>query len=173
MELLDKVKVNPEICHISLDFDGGLNADYSKAAQNFYNSKENGNNWNKTHFGKTTVSFQEDSKTSDAGESFTQTLSIKFPSNDDHRSDRIAFFKFVKFIKLDLTNGAQMVLGRNDYFQNKTPKVTTRSTHKFTTVTFVIESIFAAGFVLAGDGSVTDYLNELLPHDIPITFINI
>ena len=172
MSIFQKIKINPQICGIELDFNGELSPENSKATQNFYNSAGVDNNWNTTYFGKKTVSFSETSKTSRAGTSFKQTLKIKFPSNDSSRSDRIALIEKVKFIKLILTNDTNLVLGRNDFFQNKSPEVKISSTEKITTITFTTKSIFSIGFIdaLGEDASA---FSDLLPHDIPITFINI
>jgi hypothetical protein len=172
MEMLDKVKVKASICGIELDFDGQLTPDNSSAIQNFFNSQSNGNVWNNIYFGKTTVSFAENSKKSNAGISYNQTLSIKFPSKDTNRSNRLELFKFVKFIKIIFTDASEIIIGRNDYFQNTPPSVAINSTDKFSTVTFSVSSIFSAGYLTSNTGS-SDWLDDLLPHDIPITFINI
>ncbi|WP_372744301.1 hypothetical protein [Lutibacter sp.] len=173
MEIIDRVAFNPDVCAVELDFEGKLTPEYAKIAQNFFNSRENGNVWKPTYFGKKTISFSETSKKSTAGTSYNQTITITFPSNDLLRSDRLELFKMVKFIKLVLTNGAKLVIGRNDFFQNSPPKVKTESNLKITTVTFSTESIFHSGFVRNADDDIADLIDDLLPHDIPITFINI
>ncbi len=173
MEILEKVKINPNICGIQLDFAGELSPEHSNTIQNFYNSTGVGNVWNDSYFGKKTVSFRENSKNSKSGISFEQQLVIKFPGNDSSRSDRIAIFTKVKFVKLILSNGTNFVIGRNDFFQNKRPKIKFNSDEKMVSVTFTTKSIFPIGFVDAVDNGSNDPFNDLLPHDIPITFINI
>lgn len=173
MAIFDKVKGNPQICGVELDFDGQLTPEKSNAIQNFYNSSSIGAEWNASYFGKTTVSFSETSKNSNAGVSYNQSLSIKFPSNDNSRSERLETFKFVKFVKIKFTNNTQLVIGRNDYFQNTPPTVTINSDNKFSIITFNVVSIFSAGFLTSETGDISDWINDLLPHDIPITFINI
>mgnify|MGYP003627270690 CR=1 FL=1 len=174
MELLEKVKVNPNICGISLDFAGELTPENSQALQNFYNSVASNNVWNDSYFGKKTVSFSEVSKTSRSGIQHTQTLRIKFPSNDARRSDRLQLFTKVKFVKMLLDNGTSLIIGRNDFFQNKRPEVSISSSEKISTITFTTKSIFTTGFYNAtNNGGANDYIDDLLPHDIPITFLNI
>ena len=172
METLEKVKPIPQICGVELDFNGELIPENSKLTQNFFNSKSSNNNWNDTYFGKKTVSFRETSKKTKPGLSYQQTFKIKFPSNDESRSDRLELFTKVKFIKINFDNDTSAVLGRNDFFQNKLPEVKIESTEKITTVTFTTKSIFSIGFVDALDAN-SEWFNDLLPHDIPITFINI
>jgi len=171
MSVLEKVKINPQICGLELDFSGELYPEQSKTLQNFFNSKGNQLTWNNTYFGKTTIRFNETSKNTTSGLKFTQELSIKFPSNDGSRSDRIAIFRKVKFLRLLLSNNTSLVMGRNDYFQNKRPNLSFQSDITFTTVTFTTESIFAVGFVEIVD--ISGIANQLFPADIPITFINI
>lgn len=173
MEILEKVKINPQICGIQLDFNGALSPQYAQSLQNFYNSSSSENVWNDAYFGKKRVSFRETSKKSRSGPSYVQTLEIRFPGNDKLRSDRIAFFHKVKYVKLILTNQTIMVLGRNDYFQNKLPEISVTSDEQMTTIKFETQSIFPVGFVDAAPGVSNDFFNDLLPHDIPITFINI
>jgi hypothetical protein len=173
MEILEKVRVNPNICRIQLDFAGALSPEAASSIQNFYNSRGVDNIWNDAYFGKKRVSFRETSKSSKSGLSFTQVLEIKFPSNDSNRSDRISLFEKVKYVKLILDNGNTMVIGRNDYFQNKLPDVSITSDEMITTVKFETKSIFSIGFVDAAGAGTNDFFNDLLPHDIPITFINI
>lgn len=170
MELIDKVSVNPIICGIELDFSGQLDPQNATGFQQFYDSKGNLLTWEEIYFGKKTVTFRETSKESKEGTSYTQKLTIKFPSNDKNRSKRIELIKKVKFIKLILDTGEKMVIGRNDFFQNKRPQVIISSNVAQTTVSFTAQSIFPIGFVTEISA---DLLSTLLPADIPITFINI
>lgn len=171
MELLNKVTVNPNICGIELDFNGELSPDNSEVLKSFYNSVGSNSVWNNSYFGKKTVRFSETSKKHKAGIYYTQSLMIKVPSNDANRSERLNLFTKTKNIKVNLDNNSSLVLGRNDIFQNKRPNVTVSSSEKMTTLTFATTSIFSAGFY--NSDAESNVTNDLLPHDIPITFINI
>lgn len=166
MELKDKVNSSPHICGIELDFSGELAPSYTNDFLKFYNSYENGNVFQETYFGKKTVRLKESSFHSREGYGFNQSLSIKFPSNDLNRALRIEMFKKVKFIKIKLSNGTDMVLGRNDYFQNKKPNVKIESDEKMTQIRFSTKSMASLGFLPSEGGAVG------FPVDIPIDFIN-
>ena len=171
MSLLEKVSENPIICKIGLDFSRNLSAVNSKELQNFFNSEGNQYTWQNTHFGRRSVSFRETEKITAAGSEFTQELKIKIPSVDKNRADRITFIKQAKFIRIELSNGLMLVLGRNDFFQNKLPLITTKSDLRSTTITFKTKSIFSIGFLEVND--VSDVIDFLIPLDIPINLINI
>jgi hypothetical protein len=101
----------------------------------------------KTYVGLGSVSFGEESEYSLAGTSYKQSVTIRFPSNDKNRSERIELMQKVKFIKLKLTNGRDLVIGRNDYQQNARPKIKTKTNIKTAEAEFQTVSMFPAGFV--------------------------
>jgi hypothetical protein len=172
MQILEKVTVNPYICGIEFDFTGQLTPLDSAEIQSFFSSKANQLTWKESYFGKKTVSFRETSKPDKkANTVYLQTLKIKFPSNDQNRSDRIYLFSKIKFIRIILNNSASLVIGRNDFFQNKRPVVKITSDEKMTIVTFTTKSIFPTGFAEITD--ISEISDQLLPADVPLTFINI
>ena len=78
MELLDKVRVNPNICGIELAFRGQVTATSIPGWQQFYNSGMVGTDFTKTHIGLGSVSFGEESEESAAGISYKQSVTIGF-----------------------------------------------------------------------------------------------
>lgn len=147
MELLDKVKTNPNICGVELAFYGDLIPSKILDWQPFYNSTMSGTDFTKVHFGLGSVSFGEESETGNSGPSYKQSVSIRFPSTDIRRAERLAMMQDVKFIKLKLTNGLDIVIGRNDFKQNARPKIEIKTNIKTAEATFKTVSIFPSGFV--------------------------
>lgn len=147
MEILDRVAVNPNICGVQLAFKGQITAANIPNWQQFYNSKMVDTDFAKTYIGLGSVSFGEESEYSLAGTSYKQSVTIRFPSNDGNRSERIALIQKAIFIKINLTNGRDLIIGRNDYKQNARPKIKTKTNIKTAEVEFQTVSISPAGFV--------------------------
>jgi hypothetical protein len=166
MVTLDRVRVSPNICGIELAFTGELLASSIPEWQPFYNSSKLGLDFTKIHIGLGSVSFNEESQESDAGTSYKQTVTIRFPSTDGNRSERIELMKRVRFIKLNLTVGEDIIIGRNDYKQNARPKINTKTNVKVAEIEFQTVSIFPSGFVSAADLVVSAdpvFLQALIP----------
>lgn len=147
MELLDRVKTNPNICGVELAFTGTLIPSKILDWQQFSNSIMSGTDFSKAHFGLGSVSFAEESDNSNSGPSYKQSISIRFPSTDDKRAERLAMMQEVTFIKLKLTNGLDIVIGRNDFVQNARPKIKIKTNIKTAEAVFETVSIFPSGFV--------------------------
>lgn len=162
MGLLDKVTVTPNICGVELAFVGELLASSIPDWQQFYNSQMIATDFTKTHIGLGSVSFGEESQQSNAGPSYKQSVVIRFPVCDENRSQRLELLQRVKFIKLKLTNGRDIVIGRNDFKQNARPRIKTETNIKTAEAKFETVSIFPVGFV----ASATAFG---LPTFIPIT----
>lgn len=151
MAILDRVKVNPNICGVELAFTGKLLASNIPEWQPFFNSKMVDTDFTKTYIGLASVSFGEESTYGVAGTSYKQNVTFRFPATDLNRSARIALFQKVKFIKLKLTNGLDITIGRNDYQQNCRPKIQTKTNVKTGEVEFNVLSMVPAGFVANPD----------------------
>jgi hypothetical protein len=147
MELLDRVKVNPNICGVELAFNGSLIPSKILDWQQFYNSTMSGTDFTKVHFGLGSVSFAEESETGNSGTSYKQIISIRFPTTDEKRAERLAMMQEVKFIKLKLTNGMDIVIGRNDFVQNSRPKIKIKTNQKTAEAVFETISIVPSGYV--------------------------
>jgi hypothetical protein len=147
MGLLDRVGVNPNICGVELAFTGQLIAANIPDWQQFFNSEMVDLDFTKIYVGLGSVSFGEESEYSLAGTSYKQSVTIRFPATDGNRSKRIELLQRVKFIKLKLTDGRDLVIGRNDYVQNARPRIETKTNIKTAEVKFQTVSIFSAGFV--------------------------
>lgn len=148
MEVLERVKVNPNICGVELAFSGELTAANILDWQPFFNSSMFATDFSKTYAGLGSVSFSEESQESPAGTSYKQTITIRFPSTDKNRSERIALMDKVSFVKLKLTNGLDLVIGRNDFSQNARPRINIKTNIKTAEVEFSTVSIVPAGFVI-------------------------
>jgi len=172
MSLLQKVNEAPFISKISLDFTGILTATNEQETQNFFNSTGNELTWEDAYFGKRKVKFQETEKNVKGVSVFTQVLKINFPNSDKNRAARITFIKKAKFVKLELSNGLILVMGRNDFFQNKRPVIKASSDHKVTSVTFTTKSIFSTGY-LEVYSDVSTYIDFLYPEETPFNLIPI
>lgn len=147
MALLDRVTTSPNICGVELAFAGELLASSIPDWQQFYNSAMIATDFTKTYIGLGSVAFAEESQESAAGTSYKQSVTIRFPSTDLNRSERIALMDRVRFIKLKLTNGLDLVIGRNDIQQNARPRIKTKTNVKTAEVEFETVSMFSAGFV--------------------------
>ena len=147
MQLLERVKDNPNICSVELGFTGELLAANIPDWQPFFNSSMLAVDFSKTHIGLGSVAFAEESDESPAGTSYKQSVTIRFPSTDLNRSERIALMNQVRFVKLNLTNGLDLVIGRNDFEQNARPRIKIKTNIKTAEAEFATVSIFPSGFV--------------------------
>lgn len=171
MTLLSKVSGTPFICKIYLDFNGSLTAVNGAVQQNFSDSQGNHYTWKETHFGRKTVSYSETEKESKAGSSYQQKLQITFPNQDNLRADRIEKIKTAKFVRLELSNGNSIALGRNDYYQNKKLSITQKSDALKTTITFSCLTMFTSGILQITD--VSNVIDFFFPTVIPKNFKSI
>lgn len=168
-ELLERVNSLPNICGIEMAFNGAMLPSAIEGYQEFYNSIPSYADFTPAHFGRASVSFDEDSLEDNAGISYRQKLTILFPASDADRASRIVMMHKVKFIKIKLSNNKDIILGRNDFEQNARIKVKTKLDERMAQAEFETVSIFPAGYVpspvLAGAvGGI--------PTLFPINFIN-
>jgi hypothetical protein len=162
MSIFNKVWDNSNICGIELAFNGEIIASNIPEWQPFFNSAILNVDFEKIYFGFATVEYNEESSISNAGVSYKQKLMIRFPSTDHKRAERIDLLHRVKFLKIKLSNGKDIVIGRNDYLQNARPKVSIKTNHKTAEASFETISIMPSGFVPNPD-------SYLLPSFIPLT----
>lgn len=159
MSLLNKVSKTPSICEVYLDFTGqSINLDFNDAS--FYASMIANGTIEETHFQKGSVSFSEESENSPGGLFFKQNLQITFNSSDENRLERILEYHKTKNVIIKLSDGNSFVLGRNDFSQNRSPKITSSNTHNKTTIQFYTESIIP---VSKYQGTVLVGLPEIIP----------
>ena len=163
MALFDKVKSVPNICGIQLAFNGELLPSIIEGYQPFINSLMQSTEFTKAYFGIGSVSFSEESDDSAAGTSWTQKLVIRFPGSDDSRAYRLAAFHKVKFIKIRLTNGRDLLMGRNDFGQNAKPMVKTSINANIGQAEFQTVSIMPLGYTPNPD---TGGLPDFIPLDL-------
>lgn len=164
-DILAKVNSVPNICGIELAFTGEMIPSSIEGYQEFYNSIPKSTDFKEMYAGKVSLSFIEESDTSNAGPFWKQKLVFRFPSSDSQRAERMVQMSKVKFIKIKLTNKKNFVIGRNDWVQNAKPKIKVSSNEKLTQIEFETSSIMPTGY--------TPYVSKGgLPTFIPINFIN-
>ena len=146
MLLSERVFSNPHICGIEVDLSAKEFASGNFDVQPFFNTNLSDSDFKKVYSSTGTVAFQETSNQGRPGISYTQNLTLKFPSMDKNRSQRIQELQQIKYISVKLSNGLALLLGRNDFFQNTRPKVGVQSNHKVTVVSVKTESIFPIAF---------------------------
>lgn len=152
MEVLGRVRVNPNICSVELAFEGSISPSNIQGWQPFYNSMLSGTTFNPATIGYGSVAFAEESAETAAGISYKQSVSIRFPSTDEKRAERIALIMKARYLKVHLSNGKNFVIGRNDYTQNARPKIKVKTNQKTAEVEFETVSIFPTGY-MANDRS--------------------
>lgn len=147
MELLDRAKVNVNICGVELAFTGQLVASGIPDWHQFYNSAMVQTDFAKTYVGLASVAFEESSEELAAGTLYKQKVVFSFPNADGNRSERLALLSRIKFVKLKLTDGRDIVIGRNDYKQNARPRIKIEANIQKGSVSVETVSITPSGFV--------------------------
>lgn len=148
MSLHNRVTENPTICGLELAFNGHLEPSPIVGFQPFVNSFMRSTDFEPTNFGLGSVTFSEESDVKQAGVYWKQTLTIRLAATDASRATRLAMMTKVKFLKLKLSNGLDLVMGRNDFNQNTKPKIAIKTNIKLAEIEFTTFSIIPAGFVL-------------------------
>lgn len=146
-DIFSRVKQSPNICSIELAFNGDLVPSTLTGWQPFFNNLGVDCDFTKTYVGLGSVSFNEDMEQTKSGELYKQKISIRLPSTDPLRAERLQLFKTAKYVKANLTNGLSIVIGRNDYHQNAKPKIAIKSNQKLSEIEFETVSIFPTGFI--------------------------
>ena len=146
MLLTEKVNLGPHICGLEVDLAAKEFAAGNFNLQPFYNSNLSNSDFNKVYTSTGSIRFRENSNESGVGVSYTQQVTMKFPSNDENRSQRIESLRSIKFISIKLSDDKKILIGRNDFFQNTKPKFSLSSNEKVTQVQFTTQSIFPVGF---------------------------
>lgn len=162
MELLDRAKVNVRICGVELAFNGQLTASSIPDWQQFYNSAMVQTDFSKIYVGLASVAFEESSEELSAGTLYKQKVVFSFPNADGNRSERLALLSRIKFVKLKLSDGRDIVIGRNDYKQNARPKIKIESNVQKGSASIETVSITPSGFVANASA-------YQLPSFIPLT----
>ncbi|KAA2218272.1 hypothetical protein [Maribacter flavus] len=159
-----RVFANPHICGIQLDVSAKEFAAGKLDTQPFYNTNISQGNFQEVYYSTGSARFSESGEDSENGMLYRQRVTIKFPSNDKYRSQRLEELRKIKFLSVKLSNELKLILGRNDFFQNTAPEINFSSTEKSTQVQFTTYSVFPIGFFenTAAYGFV---------YEIPISFL--
>lgn len=163
-QLLDKVISNINLCAIEVSVNGDITPSDINGWQPFYNSTFENADFEKAYASLSSISFGEESLDSASGIYYKSKVQFRFPNSDQYRSERIEFLRNVKFIKLKQTNGLDIIIGRNDFFQNTKPKLKVKTNEKLCEVSFECESISPSGFTPSFDAFG-------LPVLIPLTLV--
>lgn len=147
IEYNKKVRNIPITCSLEFSFDGEIEPMTIEGIQAFYDSVWLYGEFYSSYFTKSSFSFGEKINSSTAGYFYEQILKMRFPSNDKNRTKRVVGLEEVKFIKLNLSDGRYVILGRNDYTQNAKMKLDIESTLQLTEVTFTNNSLTPIGFI--------------------------
>ena len=93
---------------------------------------------------RASLSFNQDYEETRSGGVYTQSVQFSYPSNTDEHALESEFLKKVKLIGLLLSDGSEIIIGRNDVKQNRKPKLSFSSNLNFTEAKFVSRSIIPA-----------------------------
>lgn len=162
-QLLDKVRTNVNCCGIEVAFKGTSVPSTISGWQPFYNETFTDADFQKAGASISSIRFSEASAETNGNKFYKQKVVWSFPHNDPQRAERIALLHKIKFIKVHLSDGGSIVIGRNDVKQNAFPNIKSENNQNLCEVTIEVSSIAPAGF--------TPNLNQYaLPSFIPLTF---
>lgn len=159
MDFSKKVHSVPNICKVYFDFTGKSLA-FNPNEVNFQDTLILNGLIQETYFHKGSIQFSESSAETVSGVKYEQTVNISFNSSDPDRAKRIQELHKVRHIILQLTNGEHLIIGRNDYFQNKKPKCSTSNNHIKTAAEFYSESVIPVSKYI---GNVISGLPDIIP----------
>ena len=147
MVALDRIRTNANICSIEIAFKGISIPSVLEGWQPFYNSTFDDADFTQAYSTLSSLEFAEEKINNAAGPSYKQKVVFRFPANDAQRTERIVLLEKIKFVKLNLTEGQSILIGRNDYNQNKLPEIGIKTNHHFCEVSIEALSISPSGFV--------------------------
>jgi hypothetical protein len=148
MALLNKVSNNIGICAIEIAFKSTLLPSTDLSWQPFYNSTIVDNDFQEAYATSGSLSFDEETVRSSAGDSYKQKFSFRFPCTDDKRAERIALIMQAKYIRFKLTSGLWIVFGRNDYFQNTKPLLKMKANKQLCEFEGETQSIYPISYII-------------------------
>jgi len=163
-QLLDKVVSNVHLCGVELSFDAVAIPSIIEGWQPFYNATIEDYDFEKVYASLSSIDFSEESIDSNGGNYYKQKVVFRFPNSDKNRASRIELLKKVKFIKLKQTNGLEILVGRNDFYQNAKPKFKIKQNEQLCEVSFESSSIAPSGYTPASN-------MYGLPSLIPLSFL--
>lgn len=136
------------VCKINLYTDENITSiflanDTTTNDKKFYHSIVPSTPIEKKH-SRSTLSFNEEYVESRAGGHYEQTVQFRFRSNTSERALESEQLKKIKQIGLILSDGTEILIGRNDIVQNRKPNVSFASDLNFTEVKFSTKSIIPA-----------------------------
>lgn len=164
MQILDRVTSNIILCGVELAFNSEVTPSAIAGWQPFCNSTFQDSDFTPTYAGFASINFSEESSESNAGISYKQKVSFRFPNSDKNRSERISLLHKIKYIKLKQTNGLDLVVGRNDFYQNKKPTIKVKNEEQLCLVEIETQSITPSGYT-------PSYTTYGLPVLIPVILL--
>jgi hypothetical protein len=149
------------ICGVAIDLSGVAVPAVSDFQQRFYDSRISGAARSSLAYGISSVRFNEVQKESVHGDYYEQTVDIQITNNDHLAIDRMLEIKKAQYVYVRTSNYRELVIGRNDHGQNRSPRITIERNEQVTSIKFFAQSIMPAGF---SDSNI----NLGLPHDVPV-----
>ncbi len=138
---------HPFICGVLFNYSGEIvPASDTEVFQSFYDSDFVDADFVSIYNTKSKTSYKEKGKTSRSGMEYTQTLTLRIPIGDSQRSLRIEKLTMVKNVAIELTNGAIIVMGRNDFYQNTAPIIETEASENQLSLKIASKSMFSSGY---------------------------
>lgn len=165
MNLLQRPSLLQNICELRLVTDASILPAARGSQQPFFNTHYSSGNIKPAYFGRSTISYSQTGKDTPSGHLYEQRLSVSFRNSDLLNAKRIEEYRSVKFIIIKM-DGVELILGRNDYFQNTSPVAEIQNTINNVEVSYRTFSIFPLG---TSNGSA----DHLFGEDIPINFFNL
>lgn len=134
------------VCGVNISFDAVLLPNQLPTWQLFYDSKIDSGNFIDTNSRNGGISFVEESQKSTAVTSYRQKITFRLLVSNPDKSIAIDLLHKTRAVKLILSNGKELIIGRNDFYQNTTPSVKTKNDHNICEVEIETQSIFSTGF---------------------------
>jgi hypothetical protein len=144
--LLDKVTSNIILCGIEISFNAIDTPSIIEGWQPFYNSNIESGEFTKAYSSIASIDYKTESQTSISGPSYKHKVIFRFPNSDNFRAERVALLKKIKYVKLLQSNGLDILIGRNDFFQNTCPEIKTTMDEQLTQVEITSVSIMPPGY---------------------------
>ncbi len=163
MQLRDRVLSNIILCGVEIAFQGSAVPSVIEGWQPFYNSIFENTTFERVYASVASINFYQESVITSAGYSYKQKVVFQFPNSDGLGASRIKLLEKIEYIKLNQNNSLDIVVGRNDFFQNTAPIIKTTSDEQICQITIESSSISPAG--------ITPNINAFgLPVFIPLSF---
>lgn len=163
MLLRDRVLSNIILCGVEIAFQATALPSTIEGWQPFYNNIFENTTFEKAYASVASINFDQEGASSNAGFSYKQRVTFRFPNSDGLSAERISLLEKIKYVKLKQNNGLDIVVGRNDFIQNTAPTIKIANDEQLCQVTIESLSISPSGYT-------PTYDRFGLPAFIPLSF---